>query len=605
MTEKNYILPDGTPFAMWCDETRYTKILHVSQKHGSLDGTGSESRPFLTISQAVPLATPGTKVIIHAGVYRETVRPIFSGKSATEMVMFCGAEGETVEITGAEFYNGTFRESEGWKKQESTIEDNWDFTQKDAKVYMGKFDRNVFIGVNPFSMANGPMIPWFASTVGKLYHAKHTRSQRTTTQRRGMLFCDGKRMEQVVNYFQLGEQDNRFFVEDDGLTFHIRFPGDSAPEDHVLEYTAREQCFCPEEKYFCYMHIQNLSFTKGGTGFPPPQRGVLSTNCGHHWIIENCKVIHANGVGADIGFQCPTRHSLEPRGGHIVRNSEFSGCGIVGLTGTPGNTDIHYLHAQQYSILVEGCRFIDNCWHDFEEMWENGALKLHHLNSSVFAGNFVSGTQFGCGIWTDAYNTNLLLEGNVVLHTKQQYGAIFVEASKDDVIVRNNIVVDAKKNIDPREKLDDGGNGFYTQTSEDVQAIRNIFLGCEGSGIVHHYVEPVCGGGSGQSARLFTIQENIISDCAQWIRLPEEHNTVDSNIYGTSRKIAPLQMLLPVSHHDLKHWQKNFGFDLNSKQENISYTLEEDKQLTLAIGEKTYDIDLTADIVPQIDSIFS
>jgi hypothetical protein len=82
----NYTLPNGKIFTPWYDETKYTKILHVSQKSGSLDGTGSESKPFLTIAQAVPFATAGTKVIIHEGVYRETVRPVFSGNSKAEMI---------------------------------------------------------------------------------------------------------------------------------------------------------------------------------------------------------------------------------------------------------------------------------------------------------------------------------------------------------------------------------------------------------------------------------------------------------------------------------------------------------------------------------------
>ena len=92
---------------------------------------------------------------------------------------------------------------------------------------------------------------------------------------------------------------------------------------------------------------------------------------------------------------------------------------------------------------------------------------------------------------------------------------------------------------------------------------------------------------------------------ARHVTLPEEHNTVDGNIYGTSHEIAPLRMLMPVSHHDLKHWQKNFGFDLQGKEENIAYTLEDDKLLTLTIGNKTFAIDLTTDIVPQIDAIFA
>ena len=253
MGEKTYILPNGKQFQGWNDETDYRTVLHVSQKNGTEDGDGSEAKPFLRIEQAVSLATPGTKVVIHEGVYRETVRPIYSGKSETEMVMFCGADGERVEITGSEYYNGEYRVSEGWKRRESSHPLN-EFVEKDAKVYMGKLDRKVFVGVNPFSMANGPLIPWYGSgRTGWLYIVDNKDERQTTTMRRGMLFCDGVRVEQVLNYFELGEKDNRFFVEDDGLTFHIRFKDDSAPDGHTLEYTAREQCFCPEEKYFSYM----------------------------------------------------------------------------------------------------------------------------------------------------------------------------------------------------------------------------------------------------------------------------------------------------------------------------------------------------------------
>ena len=219
--DKKYILPDGTPFAMWEDATQYTKILHVSQKNGTEDGDGSAEKPFLTISQAVPLATAGTKVVIHEGIYRETVRPIFGGNSNTEMVMFCGAEGEQVEITGAEAYTGTFRDSEGWKMTEGPERKN-EFAQPDAKVYMGRFDRSLFIGSNPFETINGPFIPWYYGKVAKMFHAKSEDTQQVVTLRRGLLFCDGERMEQVLNYFQLGEKDNRFFVEDDGVTFAMK-----------------------------------------------------------------------------------------------------------------------------------------------------------------------------------------------------------------------------------------------------------------------------------------------------------------------------------------------------------------------------------------------
>ena len=604
MATKNYILPDGQPFPLWQDETKYSRILHVSQKKGGAEGDGSEEKPFLTISQAVPFATPGTKVVIHEGVYREAVRPIHSGKSAAEMVMFCGAEGETVEITGAEIFSGKFRESEGWKRQEGLVWDNIDFDQPDAKVYMAKFDRNAFVGVNPFSMSNGPMIPWYGGVVGKQFHAHDDASKQTTTLRRGMLFCDGERVEQVVNYFQLGEKDNRFFMEDDGITFHIRFKGDTTPEEHTLLYTARELCFCPEERYFSYIHVKNLNFTKAGSGFPPPQRGIFSTNCGHHWMIEDCRVLDANGVGADIGFQCPNRLSNEPRGHQIVRNCEFSRCGIVGLTGTTGNSDtVHYYDSQQEGLLVEGCKFYDNCYFNFEGLMENAALKIHRMKNSVIANNYVSGAEYGHGIWADANNENLLVEGNVVLHTKQCQGSIFMEASKGLIIMRHNVVVDSKMNGHPN-----GGCGLYSHSSENITTVRNISLACENGGIVHHRgfgdVQRT-DGGSGPTGFDFDTFENIVSDCQIWVLLGTSRCKVDGNIYGTCKERAPLRIERDKIHLDLKHWQKHFDFDRNGRMAEISYSMEDNEtRLVITIDGKTYDIDLLRELGPQIDRIF-
>ena len=602
MIDKKYMLPDGTFYDLWEDGTQYKTILHVSQKAGSLEGDGSAEKPFLTIAQAVPLAKPGTKVVIHEGIYRETIRPTYGGNSEAEMVMFCGAEGEQVEITGAEIYNGSFFESEGWKKQEGTIRNRFDFDQPEAKVYAAKFDRNAFIGTNPFGAINGPTLPWWNGVVPKMFHATNDVNRQIVTLRRGMLFCDGERVEQVLNYFQLGEKDNRFFVEDDGITFHIRFKGDTSPEGHVLEYTAREYGFYPEEKYFAYMHLKNLTFTKGGNGFPPPQSGVISTNCGHHWLVEDCKVLYANGVGMDIGFQCPNRFSTAPRGHHIIRGCEFSHCGIVGLTGMPGNSETFYLDNILPSILVEDCRFMDNCYHDFESLAENAALKMHRLHNSLLLNNYFNGVAYASGIWLDSYNTNILVEGNVVLHTNSTYGGIFLEASTEGQVVRHNIVIDSKKNHE------NGGNGIYSHTCEDIKTIRNICLECEQFGIVHHWhdlKEWRAPGGTGFSGFFFDTMENIVSHCDHLVMLAREKNEVDGNIYGMHRQPAPLRISFPTTQLDLKHWQRNLGYDQRGRMADISYELQEDKRLLLTIDGNAFLIDFAEDIAPQIDGILN
>ena len=65
-----------------------------------------------------------------------------------------------------------------------------------------------------------------------------------------------------------------------------------------------------------------------------------------------------------------------------------------------------------------------------------------------------------------------------------------------------------------------------------------------------------------------------------------------------------MRMLMPVTWHDLKHWQKNFGFDRNGRTGEISYQLQDDVRLVLTVDGTTYDINLTEDIVPQIERIF-
>ena len=59
---------------------------HVA-KNGNDKNTGAENAPFFTINRAAQIAEEGDTVVVHGGVYRETVRPLH------------GARGEYVRIT--------------------------------------------------------------------------------------------------------------------------------------------------------------------------------------------------------------------------------------------------------------------------------------------------------------------------------------------------------------------------------------------------------------------------------------------------------------------------------------------------------------------------
>ena len=60
----------------------------------------------------------------------------------------------------------------------------------------------------------------------------------TYLNRRGMVFVDGRPMKQVQLYYQLGLNDNTYWVEANGQKVHIRLSGDDDPSNHKIELTS-------------------------------------------------------------------------------------------------------------------------------------------------------------------------------------------------------------------------------------------------------------------------------------------------------------------------------------------------------------------------------
>ncbi|GHU15494.1 hypothetical protein FACS1894163_02390 [Spirochaetia bacterium] len=84
------LLPTGEYFPFWEDETDYKTILYVDGKNPAADdkNPGTADKPFKTINAAAQLASPGTKVLIKGGEYRETVKPAKGGTGEKQMIMY-------------------------------------------------------------------------------------------------------------------------------------------------------------------------------------------------------------------------------------------------------------------------------------------------------------------------------------------------------------------------------------------------------------------------------------------------------------------------------------------------------------------------------------
>ncbi|MFH1267137.1 MAG: hypothetical protein ABIK89_15525, partial [Planctomycetota bacterium] len=96
-------LPDGSEFKTWEAPLTFSRTYHVEPSHprASDENPGTEALPFLTINRAADVLQPGERVVIHAGTYRERVRPARGGAGADRMVSYEAQPGAEVVIKGS------------------------------------------------------------------------------------------------------------------------------------------------------------------------------------------------------------------------------------------------------------------------------------------------------------------------------------------------------------------------------------------------------------------------------------------------------------------------------------------------------------------------
>ena len=93
----------------------WAKEIHVS-KAGSDSASGSDAQPYLSINKAASAAQPGDTVVVHAGTYREWVKPVRGGTDDGKRIIYRAAPGEEVFVKGSERITSWKPEADGvWK----------------------------------------------------------------------------------------------------------------------------------------------------------------------------------------------------------------------------------------------------------------------------------------------------------------------------------------------------------------------------------------------------------------------------------------------------------------------------------------------------------
>jgi hypothetical protein len=543
-------LADGTPFPFWDDETAYTKVYHVARRHprASDENPGTEELPFATIGRAAEILMPGQKVVVHAGLYRECVRPARGGEAPDRMIAYEAAPGEAVTITGAETWTPVARPSAGWSIPAPA---------NGATVWMADLPEGMFCGYNPFLARN---VYEYMTHYGQLQDSAWlTRA----LLRRGMIFYNGRRLAQVLRARELAQRDGVFWVEESGLRVHFRLPGD-APPDAPLEISVREQTFAPREQGLAFIRVSGFTLEHAAGPLPVPQRGSLSTARGHHWIIEDCRVRWANGVGIDIGIQSWDSAFTGETGSHIVRRNHVSHCGICGLAGALGVT----------RTLVEDNTFEHIGYHNMERMYECGGIKFHLARHTLVRRNVFRHLEHAGGIWLDVDNVNCRITNNVFADITTVVGAIYSEMNYERNMVDHNVVWDVRRPAgEPPDHLESGS--ALRADCNDTLVVQNNFFGRIDSYAVLFSLIQADRKSSGRTGlcRANEARQNVFYQTPRRICLGRrEENVSDGNLFDSRDDSCSFHIVFPApgNYQKLASWQRYFGLDVHSAQARLN-----------------------------------
>lgn len=582
MSDLTSCLPDGSKFKSWEVTPIYHHEIHVSVNHtnASDDNDGHIERPLKTINAAATIATPGTRVLIHDGIYRECVRPAMGGNSPQQMISYENYENDIVIIKASEVAN-LFKKSEGWRMNANPFVSQQDI---DIRIWETKIEPDVFRGYNPFCAVN--------ILHDRLFIEYDKTDMTSYLNRRGMVFCDGKPLIQVALYNHMSHTPGSYWVEANGQTIHFRLENDDNPKDHLIELTCREQCFAPEVPFLSYIKVKGLILAHAATGAPVPQRGAISAYRGHHWIIEDCTIDWSNGVGIDIGNEC-WHHNMDINqilGYDIIRRCNILDVGVCGIAAMFVS-----------DILIEDNLIKGTGWQKMELSWEAGGLKAHNCCNSLIRRNIFTDTIRCDHLWLDVENVNNRITSNLFLDGIEQREAIFIECTRDGInLIDNNIFWNIEGRFEPSSlKVEPGSSGWYKmeenslvngyaiygEGTDHLRIAHNLIGKCQSAGYFSKVVAfRIDMGGRGGTSRDAHIYNNIFYDCKEAaIKFPTDKNETDGNLY-LNMPGGYLRVLYPAPEVclNLSAWKEFYEFDLNSGEGRMDINIDT-KNYTLTV----------------------
>ena len=497
--------------------------IHVA-KTGSDSASGSQASPFLSINKAASIAQPGDAVTVHAGTYREWIKPPRGGTGDSNRITYRAATGEKVLVKGSERITS-------WKQQGSGI-------------WQVELPNSFFGDYNPYALnVSGGWLNY-----GKWYH-------------RGDVYLNGEAFyeKQTAEEVNKAEQSWHCQADEEVTIIRANF-GKANPNTNLAEINVRESIFMPQITGLKYITVDSFHFMHAAANWAPPvlelQTGAVGTRMGKHWIIQNCTITNARCVGIILGHAPGADYSdIDAFGDHIIRNNIIRRCGQAGIAGQKGAT----------RSIILGNLIEDTNYRKEFGGWETAAIKFHNSVDTVIRGNLIRGVfhqeQGAFGIWIDYANQGIRITGNVIYDT--QAATVFLEMNHGPTLVDNNILIgenvrsNSEATVFAHNLFVDCGyqynpdtnrrSAYYTPhttksvgtktgTAQDEKWFNNIFI--------RQGLDDV------KDAPGYASDYNIFLEGAGKSSFGDEHSIVDPFVTGFTHESRPLSVTIKFSMND-------------------------------------------------------
>jgi len=374
----------------------------VDGAHASADdrGDGTAGRPLKTIARAAALARAGDRVVVKAGVYRESVRLRHSGRAGAPIVFSAEPPGGVV-VTGADVVS--------------------DFRPVDANgpIYRTPWDRVFAINhVNGRPVEHYPAeSPVFGraeqvvvdghhlvATAGLagLRRALAQHGEAFSARRKGEPFPAVPAIDRPATWTGL------FAADTAGKALYVCLADGSDPRSRRVEVSSRGQVFgvnpWQQAEGVRHVHVRGFVFRYGATF---PQRAGVWLHGGLNELTD-CVIDGFAGSGVSV-------HGRMAR--CVVRHCGHTGGG-----------------AQGAGFANEDCLWVGNCWKPISRGWDAGGFKICRASGGVFRRcAFVRNG--GPGLWLDIDDTDVLIAESAFVDN--ELSGVFVEISRNITVTRN------------------------------------------------------------------------------------------------------------------------------------------------------------------------